>query len=141
QPRADASDGRGILLGKRELGAYLPRPLEEEGDRRVCRKRIEGRQVCQVGDAKRRHEIGVLTTDAKRKPAGDEQCEAAGGGEQLTQERGGITYVLKVVKYQQQLPQAQLLCQRGGERLSRLLAHVEHAGDGGGHQVGLCNRG
>ena len=103
QATADLGDGRRVLVGEREVGLTAPRPLDEQGHRRVAGASGSARRrLPSVGQRQRRHRELVLAAQLQRRPAGHQHLQARARRQQLGDDRRGGAGLLEVVQQQQQ---------------------------------------
>src|SRR6266516_3327291 len=125
QALADLGNGLRVVGSERELGLYLPHPLDEQGHRWHLREAVEARQVLRVWQLQRQDRNHPLVADPQWLSTRHEQFEPWSGVEQLGRQRGGSKQLLGVVQQQEELSGPQILQQTLTERLAVRLGHPE----------------
>ncbi len=110
QPGADLGHRRGVPLVEAKVGVHGAHALGEQLHCLHLGKAFQGRQIARVRGDHRRHLVLEFGIDLQRRPAGGQDLESGGSGEQLVQGRRGGQQVLKVVDHQHQtlVPQSLL---------------------------------
>jgi hypothetical protein len=141
EPPADRGHGGAVCRRQTKLGSHIANAFDEEPDRRAARQ-IGGRPGIQTKlQCQRSDRVLALASHAKRRAARGQYPKGGYGGEEISNQRRRVQYLLEVVEHHQCRLIVAGIRASLGKSAAVTSDKTEGFGDGGRHQARIANGG